>query len=503
MVLFMFVSTSFVGVSYQREEGVVDTTTSDFSVDNGFDSNQFLVNETPGIQWIRHFGSNYNFDDARKVRQTSDGGYILVGRTESFTSDGDFDAWLIKTDINGMEEWNRTYGDIGFLNWTDGFSVEQTMDGGFIFVGFNAKFQEDAHTWVVKTTADGTEQWRKTYNSSFRGHCLQPITDEGYIIVGVSPLMDAWVCRIDNNGNMIWEKTFYKTENSGGNSVQQTPDGGFIIVGRIYYHENDSTAGFLLKVDADGHEQWNKTHGWLASSDFNSVQLLPDGYIVGGAIKLDGSDYEAWLVRMNDAGVILWNRTFSILPDSGSGVFELDCTDDAGFVLTGSVHTTTVESGWVLKTDAEGNLEWQITSVESYDQIFYSVQETSDGSFIVAGISGDDGLSNAVLLKVGHVPHISIIKPINALYFFDKELHALRFPFIIGPITIEADAYDTEYSIDRVEFLVDDVLKNTDTTAPYSWRWAAPSFFIHTLTVTAYNAVGNCSSQTINVLKIF
>jgi hypothetical protein len=70
MVLFMLVSTSFVGVSYQREEGVVDTTTSDFSVDNGFDSNQFLVNETPGIQWIRHFGSNLNFDDARKVRQT-------------------------------------------------------------------------------------------------------------------------------------------------------------------------------------------------------------------------------------------------------------------------------------------------------------------------------------------------------------------------------------------------------------------------------------------------
>jgi hypothetical protein len=105
-------------------------------------------------------------------------------------------------------------------------------------------------------------------------------------------------------------------------------------------------------------------------------------------------------------------------------------------------------------------------------------------------------------LKIGHAPQVTITKPIHAFYFFNKELRAFRFPFIIGPITVEGDVYDSEYSIERVEFAIDDVLMFTDTTAPYSWRWITPSFFIHTLTVTAYNSVGNCSSSKINVLKI-
>jgi len=503
LVLFLLLSTSFVGVSNQRERGIVDTRTSDFSVDNGPNSNLFLVNETPGIQWIRHFGAPDNSDDAKKVRLTSDGGYILVGETQSYTADHEFDAWLIKTDKNGNEEWNRTYGEVGFLNWTEGFSVEQTQDGGYIFVGYRDiyKDQENTHAWVVKTTADGTEQWNKMYNNSFRGECIQQTTDGGYIITGDSLLMDTWVCRIDENGDIVWEQTFYKADSSMGTCVKQTPDGGFIVVGRLDYPENET--GFLIKTDADGHEQWNKTYGGFAPfSGFYSVQPLPDGYIVAGCVCLDGLYGQAWLVRTNEAGNVSWNRIFSFDPDSGAGASEVDCTSDGGFILAGDF-VTTRSSGWILKTDAEGNQEWQITSVEWYDQAFYSVQETSNGSFIVAGISGEDGRGNAVLLKIGHVPNVTITKPVKALYFLDKERRAFRFPFIIGPITIEADAYDTEYSIERVEFLVDGVLKNTDTTAPYSWRWITPSFFIHTLTVTAYNAVWNCSSETINVLKIF
>lgn len=464
--------------------------------------NCLVIAEIPGIQWVKHFGRPDHTDDAKKVRQTSDGGYILVGETQSYTTDGEFDAWLIKTDKNGVEEWNRTYGEVGFTNWTDGLSVEQTQDGGYFVVGLRTILDEDAHAWVVKTTADGTEQWNKVYNSSFRGECVQQTTDEGYIIAGASYLMDAWLCRLDENGDVLWEQTFYEADSASINSLQQTLDGGFILAGRLYYQQNDNETGFLIKTDANGHEQWNKTYGWPApSGGFYSIHLLPDGYIASGLICVNNLYDQAWLIRMDMAGNISWSRTFSFGTDSACGALEVDCTFDGGFIITGDVETTST-SGWILKTDAEGNLEWQINPIEKYDQSFSSVQETSDGSIIVTGVSADDANGNVVLLKIGHVPQVTITKPVNALYFLDKERCKLRFPFIIGPITIEADVNDTEYSITRVEFFIDDILQSVDYSAPYSWRWQKPTLFFHTIQVTAVNEAENSSSDTLTVFKM-
>ncbi len=485
IILLLLVLTSFAGMSNQSKR-----------------KGTMFIDETPGIQWIRHYGEPDNTDDAQDVEQTLDGGYILVGVTQSYTSDGEWDAWLIKTDKNGVEEWNRTYGEVGFLNWSFGYSVQQTQDGGYVFVGLRGLLNQDDHAWVVKTTADGTEQWNKTYNSSFRGHCIQQTTDGGYIFAGDSQLMDAWLSRIDANGNMLWEQTFYESDDASVLSVQQTLDGGFIVAGHLGYQQNENETGFLVKTDADGNEQWNKTYGWPAPfSGFYSVQVLPDGYITAGFIYSNLTDTEAWLVRTDESGIMVWNRTFSFDLDGSPFTFDVACTTDDGFILVGDC-ITTIASGWIMKTDAEGVEQWHIHPIENYDQKFYSVQETSDGSFIVAGLSGEDGRGNAVLLKIGHVPQLTITKPADAVYLFDTERRGFLFPFIIGPLTVEAEAYDTEYPIDRVEFLIDDVLKTTDTTEPYSWRWRTPSFFVHTLTVTAYNSAGNCSSQTMNVLKI-
>jgi len=499
IILFMLMSTSLVGFSHQT---MVPMDESKTSKDLGSGYQPLASNETPGVQWRKQFGQD-GTDDANKVRQTSDGGYILVGTTQSYTEDGRQDAWLIKTDKDGNEEWNRTYGEVGFLNWSYGYSVQQTQDGGYVFVGRRKIYPEDAHAWVVKTTADGTEQWNKTFNTSFRGFSIQQTTDGGYIITGDSPVMDAWLCRIDENGDTLWEQIFYESDSSVGFSVQQTLDGGFIVAGRLYYQQNDNESGFLIKTDADGHEQWNTTYSEVAPfSGFLSVTVLPDGYAVAGLITQLGSNGKAWLVRTDESGAMVWNKSYSIGSDISFSAREVACTSDGGFILTGCA-SAPVPFGWLLKTDAEGNQEWELSLTETYPQEFLSVQETVDGSYVIAGWGTGAGHGDALLLKIGHVPYVTIIKPLNALYLFDKERRALRFPFIIGPITIEADAYDTEYTIDRVEFLVDGVLKNTVTTAPYSWRWVTPSLFTHTLMVTAYNVVGNCSSQSLKVLKIF
>gem|GEM_PF-1671078 len=463
--------------------------------------NCLVIEEIPGIQWVKHFGEPDSTDEALKVRQTSDGGYILVGKTQSYTSDGEFDAWLIKTDKNGVEEWNHTYGEVGFTNWTYGLSVQQTQDGGYILVGLRNVFDEDAHAWVVKTTADGTEEWNKMYNSSFRGECVQQIADGGYIISGESHLMDVWLCRIDGNGTMLWEQTFYEAEGSSGYSVQQTFDGGFIVVGRLYYQQSETESAFLIKTDADGNEQWNKTYSELASfSGFLSVQVIPDGFIITGFINQPEPRGQAWLVRTDELGNIVWNKSYSLGFDASLISYEMACTTDGGFILTGTA-SAPVSFGWILKTDTEGNIEWSLSLAEEYPQEFTSIQETSDGSFIVAGESYEDGRGNAVLLKIGHVPRVTITKPMNALYLFNTERRALRFPFIIGPITIEAEANDSKYSIKCVEFIIDDILQSVDYSAPFSWKWTKPVLFFHTIQVTAINEVENCSSSTLNVLK--
>ena len=500
LVLFLLLSTSFVGISNQKTQETVDADKSELPINSN--CTPLLTNDTPGIQWVKYFGGSDNFDDAQQVRQTSDGGYILVGTTQTYTSDGYQDAWLIKTDKNGNEEWIQTYGEVGFINWTYGCSVQQTRDGGYAFVGNRIIYPGDYHTWLVKTTADGTEQWNKTYNSSVAGFCIQLTTGGGYIIAGRSSMGDAWLCQLSENGDILWEQTFFEADSTVGYYVQQTFDGGFIITGRLYYEQNDNESGFLVKTDANGHEQWNKTYEYLSPfSGFYSVQVLPDGYCVAGFID-QKSDNKVWLVRTDELGNMVWNRTYTFGTVDSPMSVDMTCTTDGGFILTG-FNTAEIYYGWVLKTDSEGHEEWRLNPTVWYEQEFRSIQETTDGSYIIAGISYETEYPNAVLVKIGHVPQVTITKPISALYLFNIERRALRFPFIIGPITIEAEAYDTEYSIERVEFAVDGVLKYTDTTEPYSWRWTTPSFFTHTLTVTAYNSVGNCSKDTINVFKIF
>jgi hypothetical protein len=482
---------------------ILSLTIPSFAQNQEKNENNIMQNNPPGIQWIKHFGGPDNTDDAQEVKQTLDGGYILVGTTQSYTEDGRQDAWLIKTDKDGNEEWNRTYGEVGFLNWSFGYSVQQTQDGGYVFVGHRNIYPEDTHAWVVKTTADGTEQWNKMFNTSFRGFSIQQTTDGGYIITGDSPVMDAWLCRIDENGDMLWEQIFYESDSSIGFSVQQTLDGGFIVAGRLYYQQNDNESGFLIKTDADGNEQWNTTYSEVAPfSGFLSVTVLPDGYAVAGLITQPGSNGKAWLVRADESGAMVWNKSYSIGSDISFSSREVACTSDGGFILTGCA-SAPVPFGWLLKTDAEGNQEWELSLTETYPQQLYSVQETVDGSFIVVGESAEEGHSNALLLKIGHVPYTTITKPLDAFYLFDNERRDCRFPFIIGPITIEADANDTQYSIKYVEFIIDDVLQFVDYSAPYMWKWTKPALFFHTIQVIAVNEVDNCSSSTLDVLKIF
>jgi len=222
------------------------------------------------------------------VQQTTDSGYILTGIKDIFAP-SDCKLWLLKTDENGDTLWTRTYG--GYPLDCGGYFVQQTTDGGYIITGEKEGDLGYYHIWLLKTDASGDTLWTRTYGDpdfSDRSHCVQQTTDGGYIIVGYMGCAPSyaliWLLKTDENGDTLWTRTY--SPGGVGNYqyyVQQTTDGGYIITGTIMlpfpvWRENIC----LIKTDAAGNELW--TSLWGVGRGYCVQETSDGGYIVAGAI---------------------------------------------------------------------------------------------------------------------------------------------------------------------------------------------------------------------------
>jgi len=382
----------------------------------------------PDEEWNRTFGGS-RYDWGYSVAQTSNGGYIVTGITESYGA-GEYDVWLIKTDSNGNEVWNKTFGG---ANPDYGYSVAQTSDGGYIITGETWTYYSDV--WLIKTDSNGNEMWNKTYSgfANDRGCSVTQTYDGGFIITGFTCSYytgseNVWLIKTDSNGNEVWNKTFGGTDPDYGNSVAQTSDGGYIITGETHSYADGWTDVWLIKTDSNGNEMWNKTFGGThLDGGYSVAQTSDSGYIVTGYTRSYGAgNSDVWLIKTDSNGNEICNKTFGGTgADEGKSVAAIS---DGGYIIAGDTYSYGVGSWdvWLIKTDSNGNEMWNKTfGGTTYDH-GVSVEQTFDGGYIVAGYtySYGAGYYDVWLIKVkGEEPTISI---------FDTEPSENPYPSIMG-----------------------------------------------------------------------
>jgi PKD repeat protein len=314
------------------------------------------------IVWKKTFGEEY-YEGGQSVQQTADGGYILCGYTNSEGA-GSSDIYLIKTDNLGNQLWKKTFGGTS----TDaGYSVKQTVDGGYILLGYTiSEGAGSLDVYLIKTDNFGNLVWKKTFGGteSDFGASVQQTSDGGYILLGYTASEgagqdDVYLIKTDNLGNMVWKKIFGGTGNDSGLSVQQTSDSGYILLGNTHSEGAGSSDFYLIKTDNAGNLIWKKTLGGANSEFGSSVQQTVDGgYILLGDTASEGAGgNDAYLIKTDNLGNQLWKKTFGgTSTDAGYSVKQ---TADGGYILLGT--TSSFGAGgsdlYLIKTDKDGNAQ--------------------------------------------------------------------------------------------------------------------------------------------------
>ena len=360
-----------------------------------FSSNASAV---PLEEWNKTYGGNQR-EIAYSVKQTSDGGFIFTGNTESYAT-GWCDGWLVKTDSNGNELWNKSFGG---PNSDDLFYVEQTNDGGYITAGYTYLSTDFLSSgWFVKTDSNGNEIWNRTIGGDDNNvaEFVQQTSDGGYILTGYSGTYGAsninyWVVKIDSQGNNLWDTTFTGTTDDFIKCIHQTSDGGYILVGSTQeFRVKDESEVFLIKIDSNGNQIFDRTYGIKDHSYASSVFLTNDGgYIIVGETSSGDELIESLLIKTDSDGNQEWVKTFGNMTKN-IRTYDGQQTFDGGYILAGAIGSFIGDSGdtqWsnaiIIKTDSSGNEQWNITVGGDDNDWAYSIFQTTDGGYIISGFT--------------------------------------------------------------------------------------------------------------------
>jgi hypothetical protein len=351
--------------------------------------------------WIKYFeGTIWS----TSVIQTSDGGYLVGGGTGYHKGS---DALLIKTDAEGNQQWRKTFGDSkGWDTFWGG--LLETKDGGFVASG-----TKDEKSFLVKVDIDGNTLWEKTYGGLTDGSILdvQQTSDNGFILTGRVYLEPrrGWLIKTDGEGDVIWSKTLGGEYPATLYSVGITNEGGFILAGYEKNPEKFFGTGLVIKTDALGNVQWQNTYE-SCYKIYSGLQTLDGGYIFTGFISILSTlnIQEISLLKTDAEGNVLWIKTYGtpILQESSFCVQE---TSNGGYIIIGNYMGFGGAINF-LKTQIMMPLKSKMWLLKTdaignleWDKklesgLGRSVKQTSDGGFIIAGQRGAYNYPEGILL---------------------------------------------------------------------------------------------------------
>jgi hypothetical protein len=341
--------------------------------------------------WERIYGGP-GYEEARCARQTADGGYIVAcGVNDTLVSN--HDIWLIKTDAQGETLWTRLYGgpDADVV-----YSVRQTTDSGYILAGYTDSYGSGGQVYLIKTNASGDVTWSRLYGGADRDAAsdVAQTVDGGYIVAGYTSSFgdssQAYFIKTNASGDSVWARVLGGTGQDWANSVQQTADSGYIAAGGSLSFGNLGQA-YLIKLTPDGSPEWSKVYGGAGDDYAYSVQQTADGgYIFVGVTTSFGSDAQVYLVKTNASGDTLWTRNMGGA-DGDGGSYVQQCRDST-YIITGETYS--YGNGgqvYLIKTNLSGDTLWTPTFGGGANERSSTVQQTTDGGYVIAGMSTSFG----------------------------------------------------------------------------------------------------------------
>jgi len=386
-ILFLFISIILLASICIAQETITSTTS------------EITKKEVPinVITWQKTYGKD-NWDEAYSIQQTKDGDYIVAGYTCSFGL-GNADVYVLKIDKNGKLLWQKNYGK----EYDEKvYSIWQTTDGGYIATGYIwSSDNTNTEVYVLRLDKDGNLQWQKTYGGKKdeTAYSIQQTKDGGYIVAGETESFsagenDAYVLKIDKNGNLQWQKNFGKSSYDAAHSIQQVADGGYIVAADTFPLRAGGYDVYVIKLDENGNLQWQTTYGGSKGEIAYSIQQTKDGgYIVaGGTYSFGTGNEDVYVLKLDENGNLQWQKTYG--GEDRDFAYSIQQTKDGGYIVAGGTYSFGAENEdvYILKLKEDGSLEWQKTfGGRNYDEA-RSILQTTDGGYIAAGYTDSFGV---------------------------------------------------------------------------------------------------------------
>ncbi|RLG82983.1 MAG: hypothetical protein DRO40_06165 [Thermoprotei archaeon] len=295
----------------------------------------FKIDQHGHVVWKKRYGGN-GYDYAYDIEASSDGGYIVIGCTGSFGS-GYCDIWALKLNENGDIVWQKAYGG---NSYDYAYDVEVTNDGGYIIVGSTNSFGFGGYDiWVLKLDQYGNVVWQKVYGENYYSDYAYDveITYDGYVIIGYSSKYDGilLIIKLDENGNIIWQKAYDGPGSYDAFGVVQTNDNGYMIVGSVYSSYGGRNFS-IIKVDQFGNPVWAKIYDYYYDGIARDIKVVDNySYVISG---------NNIVFKIDQYGNIVWQKKYS-----AGEIYDIEITKDHRYIAVTS-------NGYVMKVDRFGDL---------------------------------------------------------------------------------------------------------------------------------------------------